>query len=550
MKVKPNIALLFTIICTIANSPGRAETTYSFSSLTYSGNFQRGGQLSVVATLTASAAINTDSICVVFSAPDQYNFWGCRDIALGAGVNTINLDFNIPGDAETTSYSGYIFVNNTNPWGAIAQSPVLTTLTVAQVSPTILFSFSSMNYSGVTNPGGQLNVTATLSTPTATSANSVCVGFVAPDQYNFGTCQVVALDAGANTVNFALDIPTNAELTNYKGFVTVNYNNPWTGLAQSPFLASLDVSANPSTSPPVLTGNGAVLLWEQDFSVTPLTLRTASNATAGAWMPNDMTWQSPTQGYVDFAASPCAAADVASGVCSRPGGTFDINPNDPLMLGVSPFSQANGYLTISARPTPSNLVSAIQAEMTAQGVGGPVPSFIGGHLEANPAVFPGFTYGYFEFRAAFPNAGPGMFPALWFYSTPGKNPDMPHAEIDLLEFFGHSSAFYTTIYSGGQNDNTGTTVGQHVGLIDGQFHTYGLDWTAQHMDFYLDQQLIYSAPASLVSAYQGVSLTPLMNYVMDASWMESNIYLRPDATTPNPLVMNVNYVRLYSVKPF
>ncbi|MBG0812589.1 hypothetical protein IY145_25035 [Methylosinus sp. H3A] len=79
---------------------------------------------------------------------------------------------------------------------------------------------------------------------------------------------MVALDAGSNTVNFTIDIPTNAELTNYKGFISVNYNNPWTGLAQSPFLASLDVSANPSTSPPVLTGNGAVLLWEQDFSVT------------------------------------------------------------------------------------------------------------------------------------------------------------------------------------------------------------------------------------------------------------------------------------------
>jgi hypothetical protein len=53
-----------------------------------------------------------------------------------------------------------------------------------------------------------------------------------------------------------------------------------------------------------------------------------------------------------------------------------------------------------------------------------------------------------------------------------------------------------------------------------------------------------------VTAYRGVSLVPLMNYVMDANWMESNIYLRPDATTPNPLVMNVNYVRLYNVKPF
>ncbi|WP_409455336.1 family 16 glycosylhydrolase [Methylosinus sp. H3A] len=107
----------------------------------------------------------------------------------------------------------------------------------------------------------------------------------------------------------------------------------------------------------------------------------------------------------------------------------------------------------------------------------------------------------------FRTLGPECFRRYGSIQLPGQT-QHAHAEIDLLEFFGHSSSFYTTIYSGGQNDNAGTTVGQHIGLIDGQFHTYGLDWTAQHIDFYLDQQLIYSAPASLVNAYQGVSLTP------------------------------------------
>jgi hypothetical protein len=143
-----------------------------------------------------------------------------------------------------------------------------------------------------------------------------------------------------------------------------------------------------------------------------------------------------------------------------------------------------------------------------------------------------------------------MFPGLWFYSTPGKNPNMPHAEIDLLEYLGHWDLFYTTIYSGGVANNNGTQVGTHSALIDGAFHTYGMDWTAQHIDFYVDQQLVYSAPASLATAYQGVSLEPIMDYVADAPWMTSNVYLQANSTTPNPLIMGINYVRLYSKKPF
>ncbi|MBY6240148.1 family 16 glycosylhydrolase [Methylosinus sp. Sm6] len=549
MKLHLILALVVTALSTLATQPARSAS-YSFTSLTYSGNFQRGGQMNVVATLTSSAAINSNSVCVTFVAADQYNFWSCRPVSLAAGVNTIDFDLTIPANSEITSYNGFITVNNNNPWTELAHSPTLATLTVSQFSPAVLFTFSSLNYTGAAVRGGQLNVTAVFNASTATTSDSVCVGFVAPDQYAFWKCLPMTINAGVNTKNLTVDIPADAELTTYTGTIGIAYNNPWTDIARSPVLSTVAVGANPSTSPPPLTGNGAALVWQQDFSVTPLTLRTGANPTAGVWMPNDMTWQSPVQGYVDFAVQPCAAADVASGVCTRAGGTFDINPNDPTMLGVSPFSQGNGYLTISARPTPSNLVSAIQAEMTAQGNGGLVPSYIGGHLQTNPAVFPGFTYGYFEFRAAFPNGGRGMAAALWFYSTPGQNPGRPRAEIDLVEFFGHSDVFYTTIYSGIDNNNVGTSVGEHAAYIDGNFHTYGVDWTSDYIDFYVDYHLVYSAPPSLAIAYRGLSLSPMLNYAADSNWMESNIYLRPDATTPFPLLMHVNYVRLYDKRPF
>ncbi len=125
-----------------------------------------------------------------------------------------------------------------------------------------------------------------------------------------------------------------------------------------------------------------------------------------------------------------------------------------------------------------------------------------------------------------------MFPALWFYSMPGKNPDRPRAEIDLVEFLGRSDIFSTTIYPGRAADNKGVHVGQAPGLIDGKFHTYGMDWTADHIDFYLDQQKLYSAPTWLAAAYRGVSLGPMMDYVVDAKWMTSNPHLRADPDHP------------------
>lgn len=207
--------------------------------------------------------------------------------------------------------------------------------------------------------------------------------------------------------------------------------------AVSTGVAAQLASQNPDPCTGVASPPGAPkLIWQYDFGASGLTLRSRSNPLEGAWMPNDERWQNATQGYEGFAARTCLAADVASGVCNMAGGTFDINPDDPAMKGVSPFAVENGSLTISSFRTPASLVPAIMAEIAQQGGKGPAPSFVGGRLTTNPNSFLGFTYGYFEFSVAFPNAGPGMFPALWFYATPRANTKSGkgRAEIDLLEF--------------------------------------------------------------------------------------------------------------------
>jgi len=302
--------------------------------------------------------------------------------------------------------------------------------------------------------------------------------------------------------------------------------------------------------------NPAKLLWQYDFHHEGLSLRTRSQPNSGVWMPNDQTWQDPDSGYEDFAATTCANDDIVKNVCNMPGGTFNINPNDPNTREYSPFSFEDESLVISAIRTPASLYPAIKAELESQGVHGPVPSFVGGRLMTNPNVFPGFRYGYFEFSVAFPNAGPGMFPALWFYATPGlkKNQNKAHAEIDLLEFFGRPDVFITTIHRGSTAPGNETTlserVGQWPGQIDDKFHKYGMEWTSEYIKFYLDQKLIYAASRSAARWFRDVTLSPVINYAVAAPWMTSNLELRPSSSTPDILSMKVRYVKLYDKKPW
>ena len=317
-----------------------------------------------------------------------------------------------------------------------------------------------------------------------------------------------------------------------------------------------ETAAAPTSVRSADSKTGAKIVWQFDFRRSPLSLRRPSYPNVGVWMPNDETWQNGNQGYEDFAASTCSNADVASKLCNMAGGTFNINPNDPKTTKFNPFSSTRSGLLISAIRTPRSMYSAIQTELIEQGVSGPVPSFLGGRLTTNPNLFPGFTYGYFEFCVAFLNSGPGMFPALWFYSTPGaaSNPGKRHAEIDLLEFFGYSDEFHTTTIQGNSGNASAPSIheqaGKWRGLIDGKFHEYGMDWTENSIDFYVDHKFVYSASREAVLWFRGVSLAPVINYAVDAPWMTSNAGLQANSKTPNRLRMIVRYVRLYKRKPF
>lgn len=268
---------------------------------------------------------------------------------------------------------------------------------------------------------------------------------------------------------------------------------------------------------PTPTPTGAKLLFADEFDTLDMT--TASHV--GFWRPND-AWQPLDRGYKDFA-----------------GTSWNANPNDTIIF-YNPFSVANSILSIKiVKPTAAQQ-SVMAAQMAANGQSLPVPSWMGGYLVSNPAVKK-FKYGYFEFKARWPNAAKGMFPSLWFYATDGSGDPLGKgtAEIDLIEINGIAGIWNTNIHP------VQGTVGQANGDTTG-WHTYALDWQPTYLKFYRDNILVYTVTGANAT-YFNTTMGIRMNYGMDAPWF--NAAQKSDASTPLVSTMDIDYVRVWDVKP-
>lgn len=267
----------------------------------------------------------------------------------------------------------------------------------------------------------------------------------------------------------------------------------------------------------------ANLLWSQEFN-TPLDLKSASNPN-GLWAPVDFWQNINSGGYEDFA-----------------GTSFNINPNNPTFAPYNPFSVENGYLQIEASRTPSALVGPIQQAMSQQGQPGGVPDWTGGILITNKDVQT-FTYGYFEFRERVVGEGKGEFPAMWFYSAneSGDAQGKSSAEIDLSEIFGTPGKWSTTLHGAGT-----TNVGTHTADTTG-WHTYGMNWQKDLLQFYEDGQVIYTVTGAAASYFNDLKMSIRVNFSMDAPWFPASSH--SDSTTPSHMDMQIDYIRQYDTFP-
>ena len=122
--------------------------------------------------------------------------------------------------------------------------------------------------------------------------------------------------------------------------------------------------------------------------------------------------------------------------------------------------------------------------------------------EQNGAYFSGrittkdkmeFQYGTVEVRAKLPT-GMGVWPAIWML---GHNIDDIYwpscGEIDIMEYVGRMpNKIHTTLHtkdSYGVSKNTQITT---IEDIEEGFHVYKLDWSADRIQFFIDNQPVYT----------------------------------------------------------
>ena len=170
-----------------------------------------------------------------------------------------------------------------------------------------------------------------------------------------------------------------------------------------------------------------------------------------------------------------------------------------------------------------------------------------------------FQYGRLEFRSMVPEAQ-GFWPANWLLGNNIATVNWPACgEQDVLERVNapgtpldwnegsvHGTGFTGRTGLGSQyNFPSGQTAG-------GEFHTYGMIWSPNTVQYYVDD------PSNIYATYTPSSLTPLNDgavWPFDAG--QSNFIILnlaiggdypgpPDSSTPFPSEMLVDYVRIYT----
>ena len=194
-----------------------------------------------------------------------------------------------------------------------------------------------------------------------------------------------------------------------------------------------------------VTGTGT---WKTNF---------ISGAQSGSdsWMSRTLATNSEQEIYVDPSYTGVAGGKTA--------------------LGINPFSITNGVLDIHAAPTPTADLLALDGFKYTSGLLTTQKSF-------------SQTYGYFEIKAEIPT-GQGVWPTFWLLPADGSWPP----ELDALEAVG-GNTIYQTAHSGSATNQTALVFTSNVTDVSNTFHTYGVLWNAQDVNFYIDGQEVGSTP--------------------------------------------------------
>ena len=161
-----------------------------------------------------------------------------------------------------------------------------------------------------------------------------------------------------------------------------------------------------------------------------------------------------------------------------------------------------------------------------------------------------FKYGRIEFKAKMPK-GVGTWPALWMLGANIDEKGWPKCgEIDVMEYVGfQSDTTHTNVHTQYQSGSTDFHVETPLVTAEEDFHIYGLTWTPDKLDFYLDDpQNITNSYAPSVKTIDNWPFDQpffmIMNFAVGGNWGgEKGV---DDSIWPQEMV--VDYVKVYQLK--
>ncbi|MFN3754819.1 family 16 glycosylhydrolase [Flavobacterium sp.] len=157
-------------------------------------------------------------------------------------------------------------------------------------------------------------------------------------------------------------------------------------------------------------------------------------------------------------------------------------------------------------------------------------------------------YGRFEARIKLP-LGQGLWPAFWMLGSNISQVGWPQCgEIDIMEYLGNSptqilGTLHGPGFSGGESISKSYTL--RNSRFDNEFHVFGVEWSENHINWYVDDVLYNQITRKQVEDEGGEWVFDNSFFMILNMAVGGNLPGSPNTNTTFPQRMLVDYVRVY-----